>query len=165
MRPILTADDTWAMGALDRRERLLVESVRVWVGRHLQGKGGVPEMVRVLKPLELCAVAAPLDAILRSTCHAATRCVDVRCRECCTLSPDEARLLHSVSSLQRGASEVAFDLLASWLHPLAARAILRRAEEVARVLDATMHRLPLRAWRFPELDGRSSWTVHTLRIQ
>ena len=165
MRPILTADDIWITGALDSRERLLVESIRVWVGRHVQGRDGAREVAGILKPLDLCAVATPLGAILRGTCHAAIRCVDVRCRECGTLSPDEARLLHSVSSLQRGASEVAFELLASWLHPLAARSILCRADDIARVLSANMHRLPLRAWRFPELDGRGSWTVHSLRIQ
>ena len=165
MRPILTADDIWTTDALDRRERLLVESIRVWVAGQIQGKADAMEVARLLAPAHLCAAAPPLDAILSNTCRAATRCVDVRCRECRGLSPDEARILHSISCLQREASETAFELLASWLQPEAARASVYLAKDIARILSTTMHRLPLRAWRFPELDGRGSWFLHSARLQ
>ena len=165
MRPILTADDIWTTDALDRRERLLVESIRVWVAGQIQGKASAVDAARLLAPVNLCAAAPPLDAILSNTCRAATRCVDVRCRECRSLSPDEARILHSISCLQREASETAFDLLANWLRPEVARASMYLAKDIARILSATMHRLPLRAWRFPELDGRGSWLLHSVRLQ
>ncbi len=165
LRPILTADDTWTTDALDCRERLLVESIRIWVARQTEGKSAAIEITRLLAPFNLCAAAPPLDAILSNTCRAATRCVDVRCRGCRGLSPDEARVLHSISCLQREAPETAFDLLASWLRPEAARASLYLAKDIARILSATMHRLPLRSWRFPELDGRGSWVVHGTRLQ
>ena len=165
MRPILSADDIWTTGALDRRERLLVESIRVWVAQQIQGKADPTGVAGLLAPVNLCAAAPPLGAILSNTCRAATRCVDVRCRECRSLSPDEARILHSISCLQRDASETAFDLLANWLRPEAARASLYLAKDIARILSATMHRLPLRSWRFPELDGRGSWLLHSARLQ
>jgi len=158
-RPGLATAEVLETAGLDPRERLLVDGIRLWVRCLIHRREAQPQVAALLGARGLAAAALPLHAVLTHTSVAATRSIDVRCRRCPHLSPDEARVLHGVSAVQRDQATPGFELLSSWLPPTAVRLTLPALQGIGRALAAAGHRLPLREWRFPELCGQSSWPV------
>lgn len=156
-RPVMAAAAVDTMAPLDARERLLVEGMRLWVQLAERGEAPLPRLERLFRDTGLGAGAPGLDTILTHTLNAAIRPLDVRHLGCSGLSPDEARIVHAISSVQRRQRETVFELLSSWLPPSAVRATLPIIEDIGGALAAARHRLPLRGWRFPETEGRSAW--------
>jgi len=166
-RPPLACAGADSTADLDPRERSLVRAIRVWV-RCVKRREPPHEAVdALLREQGLSTGGRSLNAILTNTATAATRHVDVRCPGCPGLAPDEARIVHAVSAMQRNQQELAFELLASWLQPAAVRLTLPAVEGLAVGLAGACHRLPLRDWRFPELTGQWPWIAaadHSQRI-
>ena len=159
-RPMLGAKAVSALGDLDWREQAIVLAVREWV-QVLKESGDTMLAVRCsLKPHRLQAAAAPLNTILHHTSVAATRHENVQCRTCAGLGEDEKRLLLATAAAQRrGRETISFELLADWMKPTAARMTLPVVTGLALALSGERHRLPLRDWYFPEIEGTTTAAV------
>ena len=134
-------------------ERHLLDGLRLWL-QAFKKNGDTREAVR--RHFGAPAGTDPglgLHTVLRNTTLAASRAVDVRCRHCPGLSPDEARLLDAVAWLQREAVEPAAAALSSWLPPSALRLTLDAARGLATGLLLQGRTLPLRDWDFTALEA------------
>jgi len=141
----LTADET-----------LLLQAIRVWVSCAKENRCGGRELVEHLAAHGAANAAASLHAILYNSAVAATRPIDVRCRRCANLSPDEARMLHAVACGQRGLTAGAAELLAGWLPSAAVRLTIDAVIGAGRELSASGAVLPWRAWDFAGLERLSA---------
>jgi len=88
------------------------------------------------------AGAAAFDCLFRIVAVASTRPIDVRCRNCRHLSPDEALLLQMTAALQRRDEDEARQALAQWLPPAAIRTALEPLHILAHTMGMTGLRLP-----------------------
>jgi len=88
------------------------------------------------------AGAAAFDCLFRIVAVASTRPIDVRCRNCRHLSPDEALLLQMTGALQRRDEEEARQALAQWLPPAAIRTALEPLHILAHTMRMAGLRLP-----------------------
>lgn len=109
------------------------------------------------------AGAAAFDCLFRIVAVASTRPVDVRCRNCGHLSPDEALLLQMTAALQRREEAEAREALAQWLPPAAIRTALEPAHILAHTMGmAGLHlpRSPLPATKAQAVHHACAETVH-----
>ena len=150
---------TTQLPRLEAPEQSLVLSLRRWVQAHRAGGSGLPWLRGGLAPHGFERAARHIHAALVATTVAARRCVDIRCVGCQQLSPDEARVVHAISLHQSDKGEVSLEVVRSWLLPAAAAVSNRELGFAANVLLEASARLPLRAWRFPELCGEDSWAT------
>jgi len=137
-------------------ETLLLQAVRIWVSCAREDRCGGPELMEHLAAHGAANAGPSLHGILYNCSVAATRAIDVRCRRCPNLSPDEARLLHAVACGQRGLSAPAAALLAEWLAPAAVRLTIDAVVGAGRELAAAGVALPWRAWDFAALERLSA---------
>jgi hypothetical protein len=142
---------TEAVAELEPGEAVLLRGIRLWVDRFKKRECGLWELNRHFTAHGLGQATPSLHAILFNSSVATLRSLDVRCARCPSLSPDEARMLHAVASLQAEDAEAASATLSSWLPPAAVRMTIEAVRGLADSLTAEHVRLPLRRWRFPEL--------------
>jgi hypothetical protein len=137
-------------------EILLLQSIRIWVSCAKENRCGGPELMEHLIAHGAANAGPSLHGILYNSAVAATRSIDVRCRRCPNLSPDEARMLHAVTCGQRGLRARAAELLADWLAPAAVRLTIDAVLAAGRELGASGVALPRRAWDFAALERLSA---------
>jgi hypothetical protein len=142
-------------GDLTPDETLLLQAIRIWVSRARESRCGGPELMEHLAAHGAANAGASLHAMLYNSSVAATRPIDVRCRRCPNLSPDEARLLHAVACGQRRSASAA-ELLAQWLPSAAVRLTIDAVIAAGRELGASGVALPRRAWDFAALERLSA---------
>ena len=150
-RPVLASMEAGTVGELDYRELLIVIGIRKWAALFSDDRDPWDALFRHFAAQGYESMARSLHAAMRNTTIAATRRVEVNCPACKVLAVDEKRLLHAVSAFQRGREGESFEVLPTWLAPAAVRLTLPAIEGMATALWAASHRLPLRAWNFPEL--------------
>jgi hypothetical protein len=138
--------------ALTPDETLLLQSVRIWVSAAKEDRCGGPELMEHLAAHGAANAGASLHGILYNCAVAATRAIDMRCRRCPNLSPDEARLLQAIACGQRGLRAGAAEPLAAWLPPAAVRLTVDAVIAAGRELGASGVDLPRRAWDFGVLE-------------
>ena len=143
-------------GDLTPDETLLLQAIRIWVSCARENRCGGPELMEHLAAHGAANAGASLHAILYNSSVAATRPIDVRCRRCPNLSPDEARLLHAVACGQRRSAARAAELLAEWLPPAAVRLTVDAVIAAGRELGAAGVALPRRAWDLAALERLSA---------
>lgn len=143
-------------GDLTPDETLLLQAVRIWVSCAREDRCGGPALMEHLAAHGAANAGASLHGILYNCSVAATRAIDVRCRRCPNLSPDEARLLHAVACGQRGITARAAELLAEWLPTAAVRLTIDAVVGAGRELAASGVALPWRAWDFSALERLSA---------
>ena len=146
--PALRLRGTQEMADLIPAEMVLVAGFRTWVATLNKGEAPLAELEACFAKCGLDDGAGSLDCILYNLSVAATRKIDVRCRKCPTISPDEARLLHGVGWLQHGRSAPGLGILASWLPPAAVRMSFPALRGLANGFSRAGLRLPVRNWRF-----------------
>ncbi len=135
---------------LSAGEQTIIAGIRLWV-HVLKRQGDAMAALRTHFEFHCIPDAAvSLHAVLDHSRLSATRSIDVRCPKCPGLSPDEARILHSVALLQRDDRAAASAELSSWLPPPVVRLTLFAVDGLAQALAAAHTRLPLRNWRFEE---------------
>ncbi|HZF35801.1 MAG TPA: hypothetical protein VE914_18545 [Candidatus Angelobacter sp.] len=137
-------------------ETLLLQAIRIWVSCARESRCGGPALMEHLAAHGTANAGASLHAILYNSSVAATRPIDVRCRRCPNLSPDEARLLHAVACGQHGLPARAAGLLADWLPAAAVRLTIDAVIAAGRELGASGVALPWRAWDFAALERLSA---------
>ena len=143
-------------GDLTPDETLLLQAIRIWVSCAKEDRCGGPALMEHLAAHGAANAGASLHGILYNCSVAATRAIDVRCRRCPNLSPDEARLLHAVACGQRSLTAPAAALLAEWLAPAAVRLTIDAVVGAGRELGAAGVALPWRAWDFAALERLSA---------
>jgi hypothetical protein len=136
-------------------ETLLLQAIRIWVSCAKENRCGGPELMEHLAANGAANAGASLHAILYNSAVAATRPIDVRCRRCPDLSPDEARLLHAVACGQHGLRARAAGLLADWLPSAAVRLTIDAVIAAGCELGASGVVLSRRAWDFAALERLS----------
>jgi hypothetical protein len=136
-------------------ETLLLQSIRIWVSAAKEDRCGGPELMEHLAAHGAANAGPSLHGILYNSAVAATRAIDVRCRRCPNLSPDEARLLQALACGQRGLRAGAAESLAAWLPPAAVRLTVDAVIAAGRELGASGVALPRRAWDFAALERLS----------
>lgn len=136
-------------------ETLLLQGIRAWVSCAKENRCGGHDLVQHLAAHGAANAAPSLHGILYNTSVAATRPIDVRCRRCPNLSPDEARMIHAVACGQRDLGAAAVDILSDWMPPAAVRltidAVICAGAELAKAAVV----LPWRAWDFAALQRLS----------
>ena len=137
-------------------ETLLLQAIRIWVSCAKENRCGGPELMAHLAANGAANAGPSLHGILYNIAVAATRPIDVRCRRCPNLSPDEARLLHAVACGQRGLTARAAGLLAEWLPAAAVHLTIDAVIGAGRALCASGVALPRRAWDFAALERLSA---------
>ena len=137
-------------------ETLLLQAIRIWVSAAKENRCGGPELMEHLAAHGAANAGPSLHGILYNSSVAATRPIDVRCRRCPNLSPDEARLLHAVACGQHGVRTRAAELLADWLPTAAVRLTIDAVIAAGRELGASGVALPRRAWDFAALERLSA---------
>lgn len=137
-------------------ETMLLQAIRIWVSCAREDRCGGPELMRHLAANGAANAGSSLHGVLYNSAVAATRPIDVRCRRCPNLSPDEARLLHAVACGQHGLRARAADLLTDWLPPAAVRLTIDAVIGAGRALSASGVVLPRRAWDFAALSRLSA---------
>ena len=158
-RPTLTAAAALTKDELCNREQLIIDALRLWVVCYQQQREPLPFLMRQLGKHQMDELAGPLHTLMMHTSSVCTRKVRINCVACKSIGPDEARLLHAISTAQRGHEDVARLMLSTWLSPVAVRAVSLSIVAMADALTASDCRLPLRSWQFPELCGRATWTT------
>ena len=143
-------------GDLTADETLVLQAIRIWVTCAKENRCGGPELMEHLAAHGAANAGPSLHGILYNSSVAATRSIDVRCRRCPNLSPDEARLLHAIACGQRRLAERAFALLSEWLPHAAVRLTIDAVICAGRELGASGVALPWRAWDFPALERLSA---------
>ncbi|NIA70846.1 hypothetical protein HBA54_19795 [Pelagibius litoralis] len=138
---------------LTAAEQHLLTGLRLWVQAFKEDDEPLEAVRRHFGQQADVDPGLSLHAILRNTTLTALRPIDVRCRNCPGLSPDEARLLDCIAWLQRGAAEPATAALAAWLPPSALRLSLGAARSLATGLMLDNRVLPLRDWDYPALEA------------
>jgi hypothetical protein len=144
--------------ALDAREQVLLDAVRIWSDCFIQRVSGLPAVLELFKRAQLRTAGVSLNAVMLNTVMTSTRALDVRCRLCRSISVDEGRMLHAISLSQRGYVDACEEVLKSWLPAAAARLTAPAVAGIGNAVGDAGYRLALRDWRFPELVGSSSWT-------
>jgi len=137
-------------------ETLLLRAIRIWVSAAKENRCGGPELMEHLAAHGAANAGPSLHGILYNSSVAAARSIDVRCRRCPNLSPDEARLLHAVACGQYGLRRRAAELLADWLPTAAVRLTIDAVIAGGRELGASGVALPRRAWDFAALERLSA---------
>lgn len=145
-------------GATDWRdltasERHLVSGLRLWVNAFKSDDDPLKRLRTLFGRPSAADPALSLHTILRNTTFSARRPIDVRCRNCPGLSPDEARLLDCIAWLQREMPEPASAALAAWLPPAALRLSMDAARGLASGLLLEGQILPRRDWDYAVLDA------------
>lgn len=147
-------------GALTPDETLVLQGIRIWVSCAKENRCGGHDLLEHLSANGAANAAPSLHGILYNSSVAATRPIDVRCRRCPNLSPDEARMIHAVACAQRNLRTRAFDLLSGWLPTAAVRltidAVMCAGVELANAAVV----LPWRAWDFSALERLSAPPPH-----
>jgi hypothetical protein len=141
-------------------ETLLLQAIRIWVSCAKENRCGGRELMEHLTAHGAANAGPSLHGILYNSSVAATRAIDVRCRRCPNLSPDEARLLHAVACGQHGLRTRAAELLADWLPPAAVRLTIDAVVAAGRELGASGVALARRAWDFATLERLSTPPPH-----
>ena len=136
------------MGILSDGERTVVTGIRLWVHVFKRCGDALAALRTHFEFHGMPDAAMSLHAILDHSRISATRPIDVRCLKCPGLSPDEARLLHAIASLQRDDRAAASAELSSWLPPQVLRLTLFAVQGLATTLTRAHSPLPLRDWRF-----------------
>lgn len=136
-------------------EAMLLLAVRIWVSCAREDRCGGAELMRHLALCGAANAGPSLHGILHNLSQAATRAIDIRCRRCPNLSPDEARLLHAVACGQRQLIAPAEDMLAAWLAPAAIRLTIGAVVGAGRACGASGMALPLRTWDLAALERLS----------
>ena len=138
--------------ALTPDETLVLQGIRIWVACAKKNRCGGHDLLEHLSAHGAANAAPSLHGILYNSSVAATRPIDVRCRRCPNLSPDEARMIHAIACAQRNLRGRAFELLSGWLPVAAVRltvdAVMCAGVELARTAVV----LPWRAWDFAALE-------------
>ena len=137
-------------------ETLLLRAIRIWVSAAKENRCGGPELMEHLAAHGAANAGPSLHGILYNSSVAATRSIDVRCRRCPNLSPDEARLLHAVACGRYGLRTRAAELLGDWLPPAAVRLTIDAVIAAGRELGASGVALSRRAWDFAALERLSA---------
>lgn len=142
--------------ALTPDETLVLQGIRIWVSCAKENRCGGHDLLEHLSANGAANAAPSLHGILYNSSVAATRPIDVRCRRCPNLSPDEARMIHAVACAQRNLRARAFELLSGWLPVAAVRltidAVMCAGVELANAAVV----LPWRAWDFAALERLST---------
>lgn len=142
--------------ALTPDETLVLQGIRIWVSCAKENRCGGHDLLQHLSANGAANAAPSLHGILYNSSVAATRPIDVRCRRCPNLSPDEARMIHAVACAQRNLKTRAFELLSGWLPVAAVRltidAVMCAGAELANAAVV----LPWRAWDFAALERLSA---------
>lgn len=139
--------------SLTASERHVVSGLRLWVDAFKNDEDPLNCLRRLFGRPGAADPALSLHTILRNTTLSALRSIDVRCRKCPGLSPDEARLLDCLAWLQREMPEPATAALAAWLPPAALRLSLDAARGLASGLMLDGQILPLRDWDYVALEA------------
>jgi hypothetical protein len=142
--------------ALTPDETLVLQGIRIWVACAKENRCGGHDLLEHLSAHGAANAAPSLHGILYNSSVAANRPIDVRCRRCPNLSPDEARMIHAVACGQRNLRGRAFELLSGWLPVAAVRltvdAVMCAGVELAKAAVV----LPWRAWDFAALERLSA---------
>jgi hypothetical protein len=146
--------------ALTPDEMLLLQGIRIWVSCAKENRCGGHDLLQHLSANGAANAAPSLHGILYNSSVAATRPIDVRCRRCPNLSPDEARMLHAVACAQRNLKTSAFELLSGWLPVAAVRLTIDAVMCAGAELGKAAVVLPWRAWDFAALERLSAPPPH-----
>lgn len=151
---ILQCDD------LSLSELLIVNAIRLWVRGVSIGFSSEGALHSLANHLGLTDFADPLHNLLLETAYKATRQVDIRCLCCLELSPDEARLLAIISSLQHGQPAAAATHLEQWLIDESIQRVLAHSTQMRHSLKSLNNPLPLRQWDFEGMLQRQRLFEH-----
>lgn len=146
--------------ALTPDETLVLQGIRIWVTCAKENRCGGHDLLEYLSAHGAANAAPSLHGLLYNSSVAATRPLDVRCRRCQHLSPDEARMIHAVACAQRHLRASAFELLSGWLPPAAVRLTIDAVMCAGIELAGAAVVLPLRAWDFSALEKLSAPPPH-----
>ena len=101
-----------------------------------------------------------LHNLLLETAYKATRQVDIRCLCCLELSPDEARILATLSYLQHGRPAAAVTHLEQWFADVSIQRVLTYSAQMRHSLKSLDNPLPLRQWDFEGMLQRQVLFEH-----
>jgi hypothetical protein len=146
--------------ALTPDEALVLHGIRIWVACAKENRCGGHDLLEHLSAHGAANAAPSLHGILYNSSIAATRPIDVRCRRCPNLSPDEARMIHAVACAQRNLRGGAFELLSGWLPVAAVRLTIDAVMGAGVELGKAAVVLPWRAWDFAALERSSAPPPH-----
>jgi hypothetical protein len=136
-------------------EGLVLQGVRIWVACAKEDRCGGPALSSHLCAHGAGSATPSLHGILYNSSVTAMRPIDVRCRRCPNLSPDEARMIHAIACGQRRLRVQAAKLLCSWMPAAAVRLTVDAVLGAGAELAAAHVLLPWRNWDFAELEQRS----------
>ncbi|MFT6876712.1 MAG: hypothetical protein ACJAZF_002835 [Granulosicoccus sp.] len=151
---ILKCDD------LSLSELLIVNAIRLWVRGISIGFSSEGAIHSLANHLGLADFADPLHNLLLETAYKATRQVDIRCLCCLELSPDEARILATLSSLQHGRPAAAVTHLEQWFADVSIQRVLTYSAQMRHSLKSLDNPLPLRQWDFEGMLQRQVLFEH-----
>lgn len=141
-------------------EIMLLQGIRIWVSCAKDNRCGGHDLLAHLSAHGAADATPSLHGILYNFSVAATRAIDVRCRRCPNLSPDEARMVHAVACAQRNLRADASELLMGWLPPAAVRLTIDAVMCAGVELASAAVVLPWRAWDFAALEQLSAPPLH-----
>lgn len=143
-------------------EQLVVNTSRLWVRGIALGFSSESATHCLANHLHLPGFADLIHNFLYQTATNAKREFDIRCLCCKEISPDEARLLATLSALHHGRPAEAVEHLNDWLPSNSIQRLLTQAANIRLSLAKLGNVLPLREWDFHELVQRQILFDHQL---
>ncbi|MGE0118713.1 MAG: hypothetical protein AB7S71_18300 [Dongiaceae bacterium] len=141
-------------------ETMLLQGIRIWVACAKESRCGGHDLLEHLSAHGAAGATPSLHGILYNSSVAAIRAIDVRCRRCPNLSPDEARMIHAIACAQRNLRAGVSELLQGWLPPAAVRLTIDAVMCAGVELASAAVVLPWRAWDFAALEQLSAPPPH-----
>lgn len=132
-------------------ERMVIRTLREQVRRY-RDDGNIKDDLPNQTTIDLPKALVHVRQIIEVTAASAFRTFDIRCNDCSTISPDEARILCALALGQRESDGAIRDVLSSWLLDSAVRLIVPVFVSLARFLSGCGYDLPLRDWNYSHLE-------------
>jgi len=132
-------------------ERMVIRTLRDQVRRY-RDDGNIKDDSPNLTANDLPKALVHVRQIIEVTATSAFRTFDIRCNDCGTISPDEARILYALALGQREPDSAIQDVLSSWLLESAVHLILPVFVGLARLFHGCGYCLPLRHWNYDHLE-------------
>ena len=133
-------------------ERMVIGTLRDQVRRYRSDETNIENDLPNLTAIDVPKALAHVRQIIEVTAASAFRTFDIRCDNCGTISPDEARILCALALGQREPNSAIQDVLSSWLLDSAVRLIIPVFVSLARFLSGCGYDLPLRDWNYQDLE-------------